>query len=447
MTDYTLRTTVDRPYEATVQAVRVSATTMTDASGVANTTIAKAEAFIDTVGADGTGFPLQASDGQFNDQSEGGYADIPLATIKALSNGTHTIHVHARDEAGNWGATASTTILVDKVAPAVSAVSVTPDPSQGAFVVTVSATATDAATPVTAAEAFLGTDPGQGKGTALPVTGTGPYAVSGPFDVAGLTEGAKTLRVRVRDQAGNWSAPVSVSFTVTAPLYYSTVGNTNPPAVGGTADDADIYQWTGSAHVRAWDASAVGILAGTNVDGYDRVDATHFYVSFTPNSTNLPGLANVQDEDVAFFNGDHWELFFDGSTHNLGPAAGDVDAVSISGGQLFFSTRGNQNPGTLGGAADDADIYRWNGANSFTRVFDASTQGLPAAANVDGVVWVSGTAQYFSFADNLTLAGAGATQDEDVVRRAGGTWTVYFDGTAHGLGTSNNLDVDAFDLP
>jgi hypothetical protein len=28
----------------------------------------------------------------------------------------------------------------------------------------------------------------------------------------------------------------------------------------------------------------------------------------------------------------------------------------------------------------------------------------------------------------------------------GGAWSVYFDGTAHGL-TANNLDVDAFDLP
>jgi hypothetical protein len=33
------------------------------------------------------------------------------------------------------------------------------------------------------------------------------------------------------------------------------------------------------------------------------------------------------------------------------------------------------------------------------------------------------------------------------VHRGGGTWATYFDGTAHGLGTSGNLDVDAFDVP
>ncbi len=32
------------------------------------------------------------------------------------------------------------------------------------------------------------------------------------------------------------------------------------------------------------------------------------------------------------------------------------------------------------------------------------------------------------------------------MRRTGTVWSVYFDGTARGL-TSNNLDVDAFDIP
>ena len=38
--------------------------------------------FIDTVGASGTGIPLTPSDGVFNDDHEGGYADIPLTTIR-----------------------------------------------------------------------------------------------------------------------------------------------------------------------------------------------------------------------------------------------------------------------------------------------------------------------------------------------------------------------------
>ncbi|MCB0908833.1 MAG: multicopper oxidase domain-containing protein [Nocardioidaceae bacterium] len=436
------------PFSATVQAVRVSATTMTDASGVTNTTISRAEAFIDTVGANGSGIPLLASDGFFNDQSEGGYADIPLATIKALSNGTHTIYVHARDAAGNWGSTDSTTILVDKTAPTVTA-SVSPDPTQGAGQVTVSGTANDAATSVVAAEAFVGTDPGQGNGTALTVSGSGPWTFSGQVDVRGLAEGNRVMKVRALDVAGNWSAPVSVSFVVTAPLFYSTLGNSNPPGAGGTADNADIYQWDGSVHSRVWDGVSDGQLLGSaNVDGYSRVDATHFYVSLSPNNTFVPGVGTVQDEDVLFYNGDHWEMFFNGTAHGLTGNNRDIDAINVSDvGTLFFSTRGNTNPPGLGGAADDADIYRWNGGNSYSRVFNANVVGLPAAANVDGVVWVDPTHLYLSFtATNTATPGLGNVQDEDVVYRNGSTWSVYFDGTAHGL-TSNNLDIDAFDLP
>ena len=46
-----------------------------------------------------------------------------------------------------------------------------------------------------------------------------------------------------------------------------------------------------------------------------------------------------------------------------------------------------------------------------------------------------------------TVPGRGAVEDEDVVFDNNGTWSTYFDGTAHGLGTSANLDVDAFDIP
>ena len=88
--------------------VRVTATFADTASG--GSTIAAGEGFIDTVGANGTGFAFAATDGVFNAPSEAGYADIPLTTINQLSTGNHTIYVHGKDAAGNWGAT-STTIL------------------------------------------------------------------------------------------------------------------------------------------------------------------------------------------------------------------------------------------------------------------------------------------------------------------------------------------------
>ena len=84
-----------------------------------NSNIAAAEGFIDTVGTTGTGFVFIATDGIFNSPAEIGYSDIPLAVVGALAAGNHTIYVHAKDAAGNWGATATTTLVIDKTRPTV----------------------------------------------------------------------------------------------------------------------------------------------------------------------------------------------------------------------------------------------------------------------------------------------------------------------------------------
>jgi len=164
------------------------------------------------------------------------------------------------------------------------------------------------------------------------------------------------------------------------------------------------------------------------VDGFDRVDANHFYMSFT-GSVTLPGIGTVQDEDVVFYNAGTWSLFFDGSVNGV---TDNVDAISIAGGTLYFSLSNNTIPPGAGGTGDDADIYRWNGGSSYTRVMDASVIGVPASgsgnANVDGLVWVDATHFYVSFSGDTTLPGIGAVQDEDVVFYNNGVWIVYFDG-------------------
>ena len=142
------------------------------------------------------------------------------------------------------------------------------------------------------------------------------------------------LFVRVRDPAGNWSTVSTHHPCRAAPLYYSTAGNSNPPGVSGTADDSDIYYWSGTAHSRSVDPCR---LPTANVDGFNRVDATHYYVSFADDTT-LAGLGAVQDEDVVFWNGTTWSVFFDGTARGLTTAAWDLDAISVVSGTLYFST-------------------------------------------------------------------------------------------------------------
>ena len=439
------------PVNTSTPAVRVTATSLSDPiSSDVNSPIGAAEVFIDTVGANGSGIPLGASDGVYNDPSEGGYADIPLSTVKALSNGPHTLSVHAKDAAGNWGAFATTTLLIDKVGPAVSGASATPNPTQAATSVTLTASATDTATAITQAEWFTGTDPGFGNGTPMAMfgSGLGPIGLSATIDVSSWNEGSYALRVRAKDTAGNWGTTTSTTLAVTAPLEFSTFGSTNPPGVTGTADDADIYGWSGSAFSRVLDMSAApyNLPGNANVDGFDRVSPSTFYLSFSGATTTVPGLGAVQDEDVLFWNGTTWSVWFDGTAHGLTAANQDIDAISVVGSTLYFSTVGNTNPPGVGGAADDADIYSWNGS-SYARVWDATANGLAGAANVDGLVFLDSSHFYLSFSPTTTTVPVlGAVEDEDVVYNNGGTWKVYFDGTAHGL-TAANLDVDAFDVP
>ena len=201
------------PYSPTQFSVRVNATLNDLLSGTpgVNSNIKKAEGFIDTVGANGTGFPFTPIDGAFNSTAESAYAFIPLSTINALSEGTHKIWVHGQDTSNNWGTAVDVDLVIDKTVPSVSAINAAPNPTAGATSVTLSATATDAATIVTRAEWFTGADPGIGNGTAMTVTGTGPWNLIATIDVSTWVNGNYSINVRARDAAGNWSSLGSTS--------------------------------------------------------------------------------------------------------------------------------------------------------------------------------------------------------------------------------------------
>lgn len=247
------------------------------------------------------------------------------------------------------------------------------------------------------------------------------------------------------------SNEATITTTVQNPpgIYFSTVGNDAIPGVAAPHDDADLYTWNNTDFGRLFDASAAGLLASADVDGLSIVDATHFYVSFIPD-TDLPGLGTVQDEDVAYYADGVWSVFFDGTALGLINAGQDVDAIDVENGILYFSTVGSGNNNPVPGVAapyDDADIYAWDSATgTFSRVFDASVVGLPANADIDGLSYVGDNNFYLSFnATDTTLFGLGAVQDEDVVVNENGNWSLYFDGTAQGL-TNGGHDIDAFDI-
>lgn len=116
---------------------------------------------------------------------------------------------------------------LDTSVPVISAVLATPNPTQGAATVQLTATATgDAGVghSVAAAEYFIDTDPGIGLAT--PISGTPAFpAVSvsllaAAVNVAALTPGPHTIFVRARNVLGNWSAPGFVVLSVGSSIIF-----------------------------------------------------------------------------------------------------------------------------------------------------------------------------------------------------------------------------------
>lgn len=430
------------PVNGSTPSVRLSATLTDDPSavGAAQSTVVAAEGFVDTLGAVGTGIPLEASDGAWSTPAENAYLDIPLATVRQMTNGSHTLYVRGRDAAGNWGATGTTTLHVDKTAPVLT-MTAPPAVVGGAATITVAGQATDTLSAVTAAEWFRGTDPGVGRGTPLTVSATG--AVTGTIVSRSLPDGSVTLSFRVKDAAGNWSAVVTRTTTIRHQLRYSVVGTAALSGVG-TTNSRDIYLFNGATHGLDTNLGSAGVPATANVDGFTRVSPTQYYVSFAA-ATTITGFGTVQPQDVVFRNGTTWQTYFVGAQNGV---TANVDAISVVGSTLYLSLASNVVPPLAGGTGDDADVYRWNGGSSYTRVVDASTIGIPAAANVDGVEYVGPNEFFLSFSNDaaVTVTGLGAVADEDVIHRAGTLWSTYFDGSTHNLSAAN-LDVDEFDIP
>ncbi|MBN2620734.1 Ig-like domain-containing protein [candidate division WOR-3 bacterium] len=75
--------------------------------------IAGAEAFLDSVGANGSGFSMQAQDGAYDEIYEPVFDTIPVSGWAASD--THTFYVHGQDEWGSWGRLDSVKVIVSGV--------------------------------------------------------------------------------------------------------------------------------------------------------------------------------------------------------------------------------------------------------------------------------------------------------------------------------------------
>ncbi|GGD98578.1 Ig-like domain-containing protein [Paenibacillus nasutitermitis] len=181
------------------------------------TRIESAEYFIDAPGANGAGTPMLAVDGGFDSMSESVAASVSAAAW--ADNSKHTLYIHGRDAAGNWGPFYSETIIKTTAqGPLIQNASASPNPVQGSGPVTIRAIADETDTgwgDIAGGEYFVDTIGFEGSGT--PMT-----ALDGIFDArneqmtaqintASWSNGYHTVFVHAKDSRGKWGPLKSVT--------------------------------------------------------------------------------------------------------------------------------------------------------------------------------------------------------------------------------------------
>lgn len=152
--------------------------------------VSAAEYFVDVDPGGGLGVPLDPADGTFDRAIEHLTQTISTAT---LSPGIHTLYVRSRTSDGTWSPAIGSHLVVQPTPVAAGTVPM-----------------------LSEAEYYVDADPGQGMGDPMtaddgawnqPVESFGDSIQTDGFDASG-----HVVFVRVRDEAGQWSAPFGMVF-------------------------------------------------------------------------------------------------------------------------------------------------------------------------------------------------------------------------------------------
>lgn len=178
------------------------------------------------------------------------------------------------------------------------------------------------------------------------------------------------------------------------------------------------------------------------------------YLSHAANtSTAFPGLPQTADEDILYFDGQEWAVYFDGS--DVGLAGVDLNAFAIVDADTLLLSF--MQPLTIAGVGkvDDSDIVQFNAtslgnttAGSFSLYFDGSDVGLAnASEDIDALDLLPNGRLLISTIGAYAVPGANGKGD-DVLSFApsglgastGGAWSLYFDGSDVGIKPTSNVD-------
>jgi len=273
------------------------------------------------------------------------------------------------------------------------------------------------------------------------------------------------------NQTTTVSTPVNLDGTV------SDDGLPNPPGAVTTA-------WSkasGPGSVTFGNASAIDTTASFSAPGtyvlrltandgeltpFDELTVTvdpddpgsPLYFSLRDNGT--VGAVTAANEDIVYFDGTNFSLFFDGS--DVGIASLRIDAFArVDADTLLLSFDADKPVPGIAGTVDDSDIVRFEAtslgtatAGTFFLYFDGSDVGLTASGHDVNVVEPLADGRIvISTLNSATVPGTSGSvsaRDEDLLAFTptslgdvtAGTFELYFDGSDVGLGDAGE-EVDA----
>lgn len=258
-------------------------------------TIDRAEYFLDTIGANGSGTAITPNRTATVVSLD---PTIAAATVLALGEGLHHVFVHSHDTLGLWGPPLDISLPVDLTGPGVSGADVAPNPTNGVLTplahpgyLVVSATITDPTSgtlqnAVTDAEGFLDTIGAGGTGFQLAAVdgamNSSTESVMGLIPISqikALANGTHFVSVRGQDAAGNWGPLYTMNLIVdkVAPVLLSVTGSQNqttgvitltaPVPANEPGGFAAAQFWLGTTDPGVGKATSVPFaIVGTNIE-------------------------------------------------------------------------------------------------------------------------------------------------------------------------------------
>ena len=236
-----------------------------------------------------------------------GIASCPQPTTTGFDEGSALVLSGTATDLAGLTASTSSTVKVDRTAPAAPTVTVDPSTRSVGDSSAITATSSDALSGLAGGEWWVGSDPGVGNGNQLTLaagslTGTIP---------SGLTAGSYDVSVRAVDAAGNWGPVTIAPLAVTSPG-----GNTPPTATPQTLDTPE-------------DTPLTITLTGTDPDTGDTLTYT---VTTQPTHGTLTGTGTTREytPDTNYHGPDSFRFTVDDGSGPTTPAAISITVTPVN---------------------------------------------------------------------------------------------------------------------